>query len=146
MNYKKILIGLFVLSILSMIVGYAIRHPVEVGLCPQSTNQYDIKCERSYLALGLGMPLSVLPILPALVFVILFFLPEEFFNNWRQFAKVYLILGIISIYFAPKQSYDFMFPVDKKLMSWLLGILFFIISLSMIAYHAYISHRKKMHH
>ncbi|MCK5211216.1 hypothetical protein KAJ89_00790 [Candidatus Parcubacteria bacterium] len=101
-NYKKILILLIILSLISIIIGYVAR-PHKIELCQDGY----WACMTNYPDTSWGKPLFNTPIFPLLVFVILFFTPANFFRAWRWFALVFGLISILLIVLTPAVSHDF---------------------------------------
>lgn len=136
-SYKKILITLSVVLVFGMGVGYAIMYPVEVGLCPQPQNWYDMTCTGNYPSLSLGEPLFIVSATLFIVLLVFIFLSESYFIAWRKFAVIFLPISAFLIFITPSRGNDYVADIDRGKMVALMSGLFFVISLSIVIYQRY---------
>ena len=62
---------------------------------------------------------------------------EATYLAWFNFAKWWIPLAMLSILIAPQYSHDWLFPIDKGRVAFLVSLLFVIVSSILIAYKSY---------
>ena len=84
----------------------------------------------------IGTFIFLFSIAVVLSLIMLYFLSKESFNIWLNFTVIYLPISVILVAIAP--SYNncfftgFCFQPDKESLTWLLSVLYFIISFVLI--------------
>jgi len=126
---KKYNLAISFFSLLGIVAGYCIVFPDKVGLCKIQDNG----CIYNFPVFTLGQPLFLLSISFFITSLFLFFAREEVFKTWGKFALGFLPLTILLIWISPTISNDLITPFDKKLTATFLSVLFFLISLVIIA-------------
>src|SRR3989344_4264432 len=66
---------------------------------------------------------------------------DEVYRAWLRFAQVWIPLSMLLIFLAPEYTSDWMFPVVKGTVAFFSSILFLIISLLLIAWKYFTTHR-----
>ena len=141
MNHKKILLGLIVVSIIALGVGYVLSEPLKFGIC-ESTYSYvengpAVGCTESF---GENIPEPLLWAFLSLLFITIpiFFVRREVFLAWAKFAGVAfpLMLGVLLYTYNNESESGGFNPMgaltDEYLATFLLPPLFLIISLFII--------------
>jgi hypothetical protein len=71
------------------------------------------------------------------IFIILIWAPKDVFIRWLKFTFIFLVLSIITVVVTPETGSDFIFPIDKKVATFSLSILFVIISVIIVLVKKY---------
>lgn len=128
---KKIVFGLFVLSLVGVLVGYLLTSSYDFGFCYSNiqTNTFDVSCHGFYE--GIGNPLFYGMSALALVFFILIF-TRQAFSAWKKFAIWFIPLATLLFIFYPDySSHDYFSPDPSQIFRWI-SILYVIISILII--------------
>ncbi len=123
------------IALTSFAIGWIISHPLEFGICESvyTFGEGTFCLDDSIKHIGeplLAMSLCILPV--ALVLLIV---DSRAFKSWERFARWWLLIATLIIIATPAQSNSFMdfYFIGKERMTWLMGGLFLIISLLVIA-------------
>jgi|SRR3989344_2863446 len=132
MSARKLIILLFLLSVVGFGAGYLMTNSYNFGICFSnlSTNAFDVSCHEVYERVGnpLYYGMSAL----AIVFIILLFLPSSF-SAWKKFAKWFVPLAALLFIFYPEPgSGDFFSPYPEQIFRWV-SILYIVLSVVIIA-------------
>jgi len=128
MSYKKILNLFIVLSVIAIVSGYILFYPEQLGICMRDTD--DDICGAP-LARNIGEPLVLGAIPLSLVFLLLRFLPPQYFSAWLKFGTWYIPLAAIAIIWAPVSGGD-LFSFDKESVTWFFSGLYVIVCVVII--------------
>src|SRR3989344_4320472 len=86
--------------------------------------------------------INLLPIIPLfLLSIIIYKMRDEVYRAWLRFAQWWIPLSMLLIFLAPEYTSDWMFPVVKGTVAFFSSILFLIISLLLIAWKYFTTHR-----
>lgn len=73
------------------------------------------------------------PFVPLFIFsLITYFLREEVYRAWWQFARVATPVSMLLIALAPSYSHDWMFPIEKGSVAVFTSLIFSVISIVVI--------------
>ncbi|KKW19318.1 MAG: hypothetical protein UY61_C0060G0003 [Candidatus Adlerbacteria bacterium GW2011_GWC1_50_9] len=97
MNHRMIAIFLTIFSVGLIGVGYLLRNPFLVGLCPSSTDN----CLSESLRYGIGSPLFWSIYLLPVLFFVLAFIRREIFSAWWKVALPVGIVFLVVIFVTP---------------------------------------------
>lgn len=128
MSQRKQVLIILTIGIILFSIGYLFETDYAV--------QHNICNDCYHLSLTWTPPLA----LGGLVLIILsfpfLFVRESIFNSWKYFAKIGIPIGIVLLILAPSYSIggfmSFGPDFDKRFTSWLVSILFLLISLIII--------------
>ena len=130
MKPKHLTLILLFFSLVGIGVGYFLKNSIEVGLCLVS----EPTCINQLTQIGNALFYSMQAV--ALVFLLLFFVPQAF-GAWKKFAIWYL--PIMFIYFAIYENSGF-FSIPEEQVYRFFSIVYAVVSIVIIAL---ISARKK---
>lgn len=65
---------------------------------------------------------------------ILFFVRNEAFRAWSKFTMFFLPLSVAFVLLVPKISSDPFFPIEKKIVSFSLAVVFLVVSILIITF------------
>jgi|APHig6443717497_1056834.scaffolds.fasta_scaffold253420_1 hypothetical protein len=128
MDYKKKVAWGIIISVVGILIGYYLSSPIKHFVCTKTW------CTK-IIGGDVGMPLFLFSIALFFIFFIFLFIKEEIFNYWKKFAKIFLPVAIILIVITPTQYGGFV-GIDKEMVTWILSVLFFIISIGIIIYQS----------
>ncbi len=112
-----------VLVAMSMIGTFKLCGGKEYGICMENLHSFMV---------------IFLPFLPLFIFsLITYKMREATYLAWFNFAKWWIPLAMLSILIAPQYSHDWLFPIDKGRVAFLVSLLFVIVSSILIAYKSY---------
>ncbi len=78
------------------------------------------------------------PIIPLFIFsLVTFKMQDKIFQKWWKFARIWVPLSMLAVFISPSYSHNWMFPIEKGTVSFLLSLLFVVISAISIAYETY---------
>lgn len=125
MTQKKLTLSLFVLSFIGLGIGYLLTNSVLFNICLH--DQYS--CRDLFNRIGdplfYGMPAL------AVVFLILFFLPQAF-SAWKKFAIWFIpITALVFIFYTGPSSGDLFSPYPEQVFQWVSAV-YVLISLGII--------------
>jgi hypothetical protein len=123
------------LCFLGIVGGYVIFYPEILNLC-DSVNGYYRNCLWGRdIGKALGEPLFSYSLVFLPASLALLFVRKETFNSWLRFARWWILLSFVLILITPTSSNTWMplYSVDKEIITWIMAILFTLISLILIA-------------
>ncbi len=82
---------------------------------------------------SLGTAVFLFSLSSIIFFIMLLFTKQLIFQAWLKFMIVFFPIAIILFIIAPTTGKDLFFPIDKKIVALFLAIIFFVISLLIIA-------------
>ncbi len=129
MSHRKILGVLLVLSLVLLCIGL-------IFMFNEKLNAGDL-----LFAIGKPLVFEIAPII--FVILLLLFCSEEIFNLWRWFAVIFIPVFNIWIFSTPTLCGS-LICFDRTAMAWYLGVLFFLISFTVIITKTILLRRKKM--
>jgi hypothetical protein len=143
MSYKKIIGGLFIVSLVLAVAGFILANPVSVGIC----NEIEYTCRS--LVVNTVFSVWVLSLSLAIISFVLLFLRKEIFHTWGiYFASWFIPMSAYLIYLAPSNcggGFGIMGGclVDREFTTLFMAGTFLIISILIIAIKSYKLHQKK---
>ena len=133
MNTRKIAFGLFIFSLVGVLIGYLLTSSYDFGFCYSNiqTNTFDVSCHGLYERIGnpLFYGMSAL----SLIFFILIF-TQQAFSIWKKFAIWFIPLATLFFIFYPDPgSGDYFSPYPEQVFKWI-SILYVVISILIITF------------
>lgn len=128
----KMLLPVFLVSILLFIVGMILVFPGSFYLCEKGSAYFDCKKQYDqYETLGVLLALFAPIFLFASIIVLSYLKIPAAFHSWARFAKWYLPIAAVLILLSPTTSTGIM-GFDKEIVTWWLAGIFFVVSLGII--------------
>lgn len=129
MSHKKTVGILLGLSVLCFVVGILFTTPEQYGICPLDTT---FSCIEP-LGNNIGQPLFMGSLVLVIIFLILFFLPHNFFRAWLKYVAWFIPVAILWIATSDVNCGGYL-PVcfDKELATWWSSGIFLVLSLIVI--------------
>jgi hypothetical protein len=124
-----------IIVLLGLITGLILVYPDKLGICFLFGNP---DCLYSFPVFTIGEPLFNFSLCALLVLVILHFLRDEVFKFWLKFAYVWIPLSVLIIFTTQTSSNAWAVGgPTRETVSWIMGGLFVVTSLILIAYKSY---------
>jgi len=114
-------------SVFFILLGFLFLVPDKVGICEQEMYRTCI----DKLGDNIGQPLFLGSLALSLVFLLLRFLPPQYFSAWLKFGTWYIPLAAIAIIWAPVSGGD-LFSFDKESVTWFFSGLYVIVCVVII--------------
>ncbi|MDO8492742.1 MAG: hypothetical protein Q7S34_03830 [bacterium] len=98
---------------------------------------------RKCMDLNYSADLMFLPIIPLFLFALITYkMRDEAYHAWLRFSYAWVPLSMLLIFIAPDYSHDWLYPIDKGSIAFVMSAIFCVVSLVIIAVK-YISLRKE---
>ena len=124
-------IATLLLSVLGIVIGYALFYPYQYGLC----NSFVETCFFGGFKKTIAEPLVLIALSFSVISPFLFFINDIIFKKWLRFGMAWFFLTAILILISPEYSGGFgpsLNPTKESVSIWM-SSLFVIISLILIA-------------
>lgn len=106
---------------------------------------YSQGCPLDQLRLAVFEPVIFLSLSILIVSPFLFFINDNIFKKWLQFALVWILVSMIFITATPVSYHSFMNPSpDREMTSILMSVLFVVISIAKISWDIWKAKRHKV--
>lgn len=122
MTHRYISLGLVVISLVAIPIGYFLLHPSIIGFCPKNI---DTNCLNEAISFGVGKPLfwSIWPL--SFLFLGLAFVKKEVFALWWKIILPVTLLGFYFIAISPP-LHDFLIPGRTEVTALVVKIIILI--------------------
>ena len=119
------------LALLGTVIGYVIIYPEQIGICVLIGNP---TCYYNSPIFTIGEPLFNFSVVMLITTFVVYFIRDEIFQLWLRFARWWIPLSVLIIAITPTTGHDWALGgPTREIMSWMMGGLFFFISLLIIA-------------
>ena len=122
--------GVLVLTAAAWILSY----PDYVGICPEYGVNGQYACVDRFILIT--EPAAALLTAISGVFIIALFIQRSAFRAWKLFSAAYVPVAIVLLAITPAVAPNIV-SFDREQASWLLSILYIVLSLILIAYKSW---------
>ncbi len=119
---------LFMISMIGAIISIVLLFSRELSLCPESSYMTCTNLlENGAEVLFIFVPVTIFS-------VVTYHMRSDLYGRWLRFARFWIPLALALPLLTPQYSDDWMYPIEKGTVAFVMSAIFVVVSIGIIGY------------